>query len=77
MKKDIESLSLQLGIIGKQVAELRTDIKNIKEDDRKYIEKYIDKKEIRLSKLRDDCIGMLKLLKLKGVVTNEELAEVM
>lgn len=71
----VKGLFLRCDILGQNLSKLKVEVREIKRETRKESRKYIDSKTIELSKLVDDCVGVLKLLQEKGIVTTEELAE--
>lgn len=72
-EKQIQSLELHCSMLGKRISDLKSVVSSLEKKNQALICEYIDAKEIRLSKLRDDCIGVLKLLQEKDIVTKEEL----
>ncbi len=73
IEKQLNNISLQCNILGKNLVELTKEVRYLKKENKDYIQKILDDKETQLSKLRDDCIKMLKLLTSKSIITAEEL----
>jgi len=73
IEQHINNLEIQCNIMSKNFGDLKNEVHLIRQDNYKEIHKYIDNKCSEVSKLRDDAIKALKLLKEKGIVTQEEL----